>query len=197
VKLLGGKVGRGRKEPSISPSIGHQAENLFLLLPLATKQKTFSFSFHWPPSRKPFPSPSIGHQAENLFLLLPLATKKKTFSFSFHWPPRKEPSPSLSIGHQAENLLLLLPLATKQRTFSFSFHWPPSKEPSPFPSIGHQGLDLPSPSFSFSLKGGLRWSRLFLFPGDNFNSILRILVPTSFLRRKRMMSLGSWEEERE
>jgi hypothetical protein len=24
---------------------------------------------------------------------------------------------------------------------------------------------------------------------------LRILVPTSFLRRKRMMSLSSWEEE--
>jgi len=28
------------------------------------------------------------------------------------------------------------------------------KEPSPSPSIGHQALDLPSPSFSFSLKGG-------------------------------------------
>jgi hypothetical protein len=29
------------------------------------------------------------------------------------------------------------------------------KEASFPPSIGHQALDLPSPSFSFSLKGGL------------------------------------------
>ncbi len=46
------------KEPSPSPSIGHQAKNLFLLLPLATKQRTFSFSFsfsfHWPPSMGTF-----------------------------------------------------------------------------------------------------------------------------------------------
>jgi hypothetical protein len=27
-----------------------------------------------------------------------------------------------------------------------------------------------------------------------FNSILSILVPTSFLRRKRMISFGSWEK---
>jgi hypothetical protein len=30
-----------------------------------------------------------------------------------------------------------------------------------------------------------------------FNSILRILVPTSFLRRKRMISFGRWEKEGE
>jgi hypothetical protein len=30
-----------------------------------------------------------------------------------------------------------------------------------------------------------------------FNSILKILVSTSFLRRKRMISLGSWEKEGE
>jgi hypothetical protein len=35
VKLVGGKVGRGRKEPSSSPSIGHQALDL----------PSFSFSF--------------------------------------------------------------------------------------------------------------------------------------------------------
>ncbi len=40
-----------------------------------------------------------------------------------------------------------LPLATKLGTF----HWPPSLEHS----IGHQALVLPSPSFSFLLKGGL------------------------------------------
>jgi len=28
-----------------------------------------------------------------------------------------------------------------------------------------------------------------------FDSILRIFVPTSFLRRKRMMNLGNWEKE--
>jgi hypothetical protein len=54
-----------------------------------------------------------------------------------------------------KNLLRLLPLATKPSTFSVSFHWPPSQAPSPSPSIGHQALDLPSPTFSFSLKGGL------------------------------------------
>ncbi len=37
-------MGRGRKEPSPSPSIGHQAKNLLLLLPLATKPRTFTLS---------------------------------------------------------------------------------------------------------------------------------------------------------
>jgi hypothetical protein len=50
----------------------------------------------------------------------------------------------LSINHQAWDI----PLATKHETF----HWPPSMEHS----IGHQALDLPSPPFSFSLKGGFR-----------------------------------------
>jgi hypothetical protein len=45
-----GKMGRGGKEPSLSPSIGH-------------KQRTLSFSFHWPPRKEPFPSLSFGHQA--------------------------------------------------------------------------------------------------------------------------------------
>jgi hypothetical protein len=89
---------------------------------------------------------------------------KRYFFFTFHWPPSLECSiglqawePSLphSIGHQAKNFLLLLPLATKQGTFSFSFHWPPT-------------LDLPSPSFSFSLKGGLGSLELFLFPVHSF-----------------------------
>ncbi len=50
-----------------------------------------------------------------------------------------------------------------ENDFSFTFHWPPSKEPSPSPSIAHQTLDLPSPSFFFSLKGGLG-SLEFFFP---------------------------------
>jgi hypothetical protein len=64
--------------------------------------------------------------------------------------------PSPSIGHQVKNLFLHLRLAIKQRTFSFTFYWPPSKEPSP------------SPSFFFSLKGGLGSLELFFFPGHNF-----------------------------
>jgi hypothetical protein len=37
-------MGRGRKEPSPSPSIDHQAKNLLLLLPLATKPRTSTLS---------------------------------------------------------------------------------------------------------------------------------------------------------
>ncbi len=49
MKLLGGKVGRGRKEPSSFPSIGHQTKNLLLFFPLATKFLDLfspSFSFY-------------------------------------------------------------------------------------------------------------------------------------------------------
>jgi hypothetical protein len=55
-------------------------------------------------------------------------------------------------------------LATKLGTF----HWPPSLEHS----IGHQALDLPSPSFPFSLKGGLK-SLGALFPKTYFQSNLK------------------------
>ncbi len=112
---------------------------------------------------------------------------------------RKEPSPSPSIDHRTKNLLLLLPLTTQQRTFSFSFHWPPNKEPSPSPSIDHQALDLPSPSFSFSLKGKLGGLGLPFFSHRKqlLIKFLMVLVLTSFLRRKRMISLGSWEKEGE
>jgi hypothetical protein len=34
---------------------------------LATKQRTFSFTFHWPPNKEPSPFPSIGHQVLDLF----------------------------------------------------------------------------------------------------------------------------------
>jgi hypothetical protein len=41
------------------------------------------------------------------------------------------------------------------------------------PSIGHQALDLPSPPFSFSLKGRLgSLGALFCFD-DNFHAILK------------------------
>ncbi len=128
-KLLEGKMGRGKKEPS--------------------------------------PSPSIDHQAKNLLLLLPLATKPRTFSFSFHWPPNQEPSPSPSIDHQAKNLLLLLPLTTKPR------------------------------SFTLSLKGRLgSWEGVLLFPRKtNFNSILRVFVWTSFLKRGGRISFGVGERK--
>jgi hypothetical protein len=80
---------------------------------------------------------------------------------------KKEPSPSPSIGHQAKNLLLLLPLATKQR------------------------------SFTFFLKGGLgSWEGVLLFPRKtNFNSILRVFVSTSFLRRGGRISFGVGERK--
>jgi len=46
-----------------------------------------------------------------------------------------------------------------------------------------------------------RWTRMievsFFSLDIIFNSILRILVFTSFLRRKRMIGLGSWEKEGE
>ncbi len=71
------------------------------------------------------------------------------------------------------------------------------KEPFlfPSPSIGHQVLDLPSLPFSFSLKGGLGSLGLSLSPDIIFNSILIIFVHASFLRRKRMISLGRWDKE--
>jgi hypothetical protein len=50
-------------------------------------------------------------------------------------------------------------------------------------------LDLLSLSFSFSLKGELGSLELSSSPDIIFNSILRILVPISFLKRKKMISL--------
>ncbi len=60
------KHGTFQWPPSMEHSNGHQAKNLVLLLPLTTKPRTFSFSFHWPPSQEPSPSPSIGHRAKKL-----------------------------------------------------------------------------------------------------------------------------------
>jgi hypothetical protein len=76
--------------------------------------------------------------------------------------------PLPSIGHQAWNI----PLATKHGTF----HWPPSMELS----IGHQALDLPSPLFSFSLKGGLGSLGIISFPGHNFQFNLEYLFSQAF-----------------
>jgi hypothetical protein len=42
-------------------------------------------------------------------------------------------------------------------------------------SIGHQTLDLPSPPFSFSLKGGLKSLGALSFPGHNFQFNLEYL----------------------
>jgi hypothetical protein len=60
--------------------------------------------------------------------------------------------PSHSIGHQVMEHSI----------------GPQAKETSPSPSIGHQALDLPSPPFSFSLKGGLGSWGAFFFPEHNF-----------------------------
>jgi hypothetical protein len=58
-------------------------------------------------------------------------------------------------------------------------------------------LDIPSPPFSFSLKGELGSFGVYVSMDIIFNSILRILVPTSFLRRKKMISFGRWEKKGE
>jgi hypothetical protein len=84
-----------------------------------------------------------------------------------------------------------------EKDFSFTFHWPPSKEPSPSPSVCHQALDLPSHSFFFSFKGGLGSLELSYSPNIIFNSILRILVHASLLRRKKMINFGSGGKEGE
>jgi hypothetical protein len=68
--------------------------------------------------------------------------------------------------------------------FSFTFHWPPSFGSTFTP-------------FSFFLKGELGSLGALSFPDIIFNSTLRILVPTSFLRRKEMIILGNWEKEGE
>jgi hypothetical protein len=50
---------------------------------------------------------------------------------------------------KGEEMVFLLPFHWPPSLITF--HWPPSLEPS----ISHQALDLPSPPFSFSLKGDL------------------------------------------
>ncbi len=93
-----------------------------------------------------------------------------------------------------KNLFLLLPLATKPKTFSSSFHWPPSQEPSPPPSIGHQALDLFSPSFSFSLKGGLGClgGVSFSFGEITSNSIWRNISSYKFFKEEKQDQPWSW-----
>jgi hypothetical protein len=71
---------------------------------------------------------------------------------------------------------LHLPLATKQWHLALATklgtsHWQPSLEHS----IGNQTLDLPSPPFSFSLKGELKSLGGLSFPGHNFQFNLEYL----------------------
>jgi hypothetical protein len=73
------------------------------------------------------------------------------------------------MGRGEKVFFLYFPLATKHGTF----HWPPSLEPS----IGHQILDLPSPPFSFSLKGGFGSLGALSFPKHNFQFNLEYLFP--------------------
>jgi hypothetical protein len=83
-----------------------------------------------------------------------------------------------------KNLLLLLPLATKPSTFSFSFHWPPS-----FGSTFTYLLLL------FKRRTWMIGGALFFFLGETTsNWIWRNISSYKFLRRKRMISLGSGEE---
>jgi hypothetical protein len=75
----------------------------------------------------------------------------------------KETSPSPSISLQA-----------KETSSSPSINLQ-VKEIFPSPSIGHQALDIPSPPFSFSSKGGLGSWGAFSFPGHNFQFSLKYL----------------------
>jgi hypothetical protein len=95
------------------------------------------------------------------------------------WEEVKRIFPSPSIGHQAwniplatkhGNLLLLLPLATK---WGFTFT-----------------------SLLLLFKRRTQIMGVSLSPDIIFNSILRIFVSTSFLRKRRMINHGSWEKER-
>jgi hypothetical protein len=53
------------------------------------------------------------------------------------------------------------------------------------PSIGHQTLDLPSPPFSYSLKGGLKsWGALF-FPRHNFQFNFEKTCSYEFLEEEK------------
>jgi hypothetical protein len=83
-----------------------------------------------------------------------------------------------SIDHQAWNL----PLATKHGNLLLLL---------PLTSKLWIDLHLPSPSLE---KGDWNDGSSLFSPNIVFISILRILVPTSFLRRKRMISPGSWEK---
>jgi hypothetical protein len=58
-------------------------------------------------------------------------------------------------------------------------------------------LDLPSPSLSLSLKGGLGSLELSFSSDIIFNSIWRILVSASFSRRKIMINFGNGGKEGE
>jgi hypothetical protein len=69
------------------------------------------------------------------------------------------------------------------------------KKKIPSPSIGHQALNLPSPSFFLSLKGGLGSLELSSSLDTIFNSIWRIFVSVNFLRRRRMVNFGSGGKE--
>jgi hypothetical protein len=110
------------------------------------------------------------------------------------------------VGKGEKNLLFLLPLATKLGTF----HWPPNIRTFLWPP--NIGTFLWPPSFGtfpWPPSFGSTFTSLFLFfentnsdhwgfsfsPDIIFNSILRTLVPTSFLKRKRMINFGSWEKE--
>jgi hypothetical protein len=58
-------------------------------------------------------------------------------------------------------------------------------------------LDLPSPPFPFSLKGGLGSLRALSFLEHNFQFNIEKTYSYELLRRKGMINLSSWEKEGE
>jgi hypothetical protein len=63
--------------------------------------------------------------------------------------------------------------------------------------LATKALDLLSPPFSFSLKGGLGSLGAFFFLSNNFQFNLEKTYSYELLKRKRMINLGSWEKEGE
>jgi hypothetical protein len=64
-------------------------------------------------------------------------------------------------------------------------------------SIGHQVLDLPSPPFSFSLKGEFGSLGVFSFLGHNFQFNLESTCSHKLFEEEENDRLGCWEKEGE
>jgi hypothetical protein len=84
----------------------------------------------------------------------------------------KETSPSPSIGLQAKETSPFPSIGHQTMGHSIGLQ---AKETYPTLSIGQQALDLPSPPFSFSLKGGLGSWEALSFSGHNFQFSLEYL----------------------
>ncbi len=63
-------------------------------------------------------------------------------------------------------------------------------------SIGHQVLDLPSPPFSFFIKGGLGSLGALSFPGHNFQFNFEYLFPQASWGGKKWLVLVNGKKKK-